>query len=153
MADCNNNLFAEPLKPTDLPKLADLPESVERIRNIELTTPDELTKSNGLPDDSTEIDCLPTAADQPIEQPIDLPKATDLCYIRHVPYTGIDRTKTPILIQHGIFSNKESWAALGKRIADETKRAVYCLDARDHGGESSKETLQLSYPSSFVDAN
>lgn len=136
MADCNNNVFVEPLKPTDLPKLADLPESVERIRKIELTTPDEPTKESGLPE-STKVDCLPTSADLPTDQQtletIDLPKATDLCYIRHVPATGIDRTKTPILIQHGIFSNKESWAALGKRIADETGRAVYCPDARDHG--------------------
>lgn len=142
MADCNNNLFVEPLKPSDLAKSADLPETAELIRNIELSEPaepskpnglpDELARSSGLPDEAVEATCPSEAADQPI----DLPEPIDLCYTRHVPSTGIDRTKTPILIQHGIFSNKESWAVLGKKIADETRRAVYCIDARDHGGRS-----------------
>lgn len=107
MADCNNNVFVEPLKPSDLSKSADLPETAELIRNIELSESVELTKSSGLPTEAIETACLPetprSTADQPTDQatqqPIDLPEPIDLCYIRHVPSTGIDRTKTPILIQ------------------------------------------------------
>lgn len=107
MADCNNNLFVEPLKPSDLPKSADLPETAELIRNIQLTEsaaepitshgpPAESTELNDLPAEATEATCPSETADQP---PIDLPPPIDLCYIRHVPFTGIDRTKPPIIIQ------------------------------------------------------
>lgn len=75
-----------------------------------------------------------------------LAKPLELSYVRHVPATGADPDKA-LVICHGIFSSKQSWDRIGKQIADQTKRIVYCLDLRDHGDSpfSTKEHGEFTY--------
>lgn len=75
-----------------------------------------------------------------------LAKPLELSYVRHVPATGADPDKT-LIICHGIFSSKQSWERIGKQIADQTKRIVYCLDLRDHGDSpfSDEEHGEFTY--------
>ena len=42
-------------------------------------------------------------------------------------------SKSPLLIQHGLFGTKENWKTVAKEVNFITKRAVYSLDARNHG--------------------
>lgn len=41
--------------------------------------------------------------------------------------------KAPIIFLHGVTASKEYWANIPKKVADETKRKVYVVDARNHG--------------------
>jgi len=61
-----------------------------------------------------------------------LPKPVELAFVKIDP-TNLDACKLPIVIFHGIFSNKDNWTKLGKEIAEKTNRVVYCFDVRDHG--------------------
>ena len=62
-----------------------------------------------------------------------LPQPVELVVVKHVPFTGADPAKDPILISHGLFSRKEDWSDIPQQLADQTKRTVYMLDNRDHG--------------------
>lgn len=75
-----------------------------------------------------------------------LAKPLELSYVRHVPASGADPDKS-LVICHGIFSSKRSWESIGKQIADQTKRIVYCLDLRDHGDSpfSDEEHGEFTY--------
>ena len=62
-----------------------------------------------------------------------LPKPVKLAYVKIEPASGADNDRSPVVIYHGIYSNKDSWTDIGKEISDRTKRVVYCFDVRDHG--------------------
>ena len=62
-----------------------------------------------------------------------LPTPVNLTVVKHVPSTGTDQTKDPIIVSHGLFSRKEDWADVPQMLADQTKRTVYMFDTRDHG--------------------
>lgn len=63
-----------------------------------------------------------------------LVKPLELSFTRQVPSHGADPDKV-IIIYHGITANKNEWIGIAKKIADQTKRMVYCFDLRDHGGK------------------
>ena len=59
-----------------------------------------------------------------------LVKPLELSYTRQVPSRGADPDKV-IAIYHGITANKNEWTEIAKKIADQTKRIVYCFDIRE----------------------
>lgn len=63
-----------------------------------------------------------------------LVKPLELSYARQVPSKDADPDKV-IVIYHGITANKYEWTGIARKIADQTKRMVYCFDIRDHGGK------------------
>ena len=59
-----------------------------------------------------------------------LAKPLELSYTRQVPSRDADPDKV-IAIYHGITANKSEWTDLARKIADQTKRVVYCFDIRE----------------------
>ncbi|GFS41658.1 abhydrolase domain-containing protein 11 [Trichonephila inaurata madagascariensis] len=62
------------------------------------------------------------------------------------PKEGPDEGLVPIIFQHGALASIENWGNMPQILADETKRKVYALDARNHGDSewseaSDRETL------------
>ncbi|GFR24014.1 abhydrolase domain-containing protein 11 [Trichonephila clavata] len=55
------------------------------------------------------------------------------------PKEGHDERLVPIILQHGAFSSKENWGDIPQILADETKRKVFALDARNHGNSGWSE--------------
>ncbi|GFT38739.1 abhydrolase domain-containing protein 11 [Trichonephila clavipes] len=49
------------------------------------------------------------------------------------PKEGPDEGLVPIIFQHGALTSIENWGNMPQILADETKRKVYALDARNHG--------------------
>lgn len=78
-----------------------------------------------------------------------LPKPVDLMVVKHVPFTGADPGKDPIIIAHGLFSRKEDWTDVPQQLADQTKRTVYMMETRDHG--ESPWTNEFSFSAMVAD--
>ena len=79
---------------------------------------------------------------------IKLPEPVELAFVKYEPSSGLDHSKAPILIHHGIFSSKEAWK-IGQEIANHTKHVVICLDARDHG--DSPKTQEFTFQAMISD--
>ena len=62
-----------------------------------------------------------------------LPKAVELDFAVYEPTTGVDASKAPVVIGHGLFSCKAHWTDIPQKLADRTKRKVFIFDVRDHG--------------------
>ena len=75
-----------------------------------------------------------------------LPKPVDLIYEKYEPLT-VDPDRSPILIHHDIFSSKEAWK-ISNKLAQQTRRVVYCFDCRCHG---MSPTNDFSYVASIAD--
>ncbi|GFR33474.1 abhydrolase domain-containing protein 11 [Trichonephila clavata] len=57
------------------------------------------------------------------------------------PKEGPDERLVPIIFQHGGLASIENWGNIPQIFADETRRKVYALDARNHGDSGGSEAL------------
>lgn len=55
-----------------------------------------------------------------------------LAYKLYSPKQGV-ASPVPIIILHGLLGNKSNWQSIARHLANSTNRAVYTLDARNHG--------------------
>lgn len=76
-----------------------------------------------------------------------LPEPVELVFQKVEPSTGADQSKTPVILGHGLFGNKESWTEIPAKLADQTKRTVYVVDHRNHG--DSPRTDELTFGGKF----
>ncbi|GAA99665.1 uncharacterized protein L969DRAFT_98858 [Mixia osmundae IAM 14324] len=59
--------------------------------------------------------------------------AVALSYEHHPKPSRESIKKEPLVVLHGLFGSKQNWRSLGKSLAKQLERDVYCLDLRNHG--------------------
>ena len=74
-------------------------------------------------------------------------KPVELEFARYEPSVGADANRSPVLLGHGLFGNKKSWADSPQKLADQTRRTVFVVDLRDHG--DSPRTDELTFKGSY----
>ncbi|XP_054713629.1 protein ABHD11-like [Uloborus diversus] len=62
-----------------------------------------------------------------------LPEAMKLAYETISPLGGKDYNLSPVLLLHGMLDSRKTWKYVASKLANNTGRKVYAIDARNHG--------------------